>query len=62
MDQAVSFLGEKGKAQLIEFDPLRNFGVTLPPKTTFAITNTLVESTKYTTATTCYNMRYDIVS
>jgi N-acetylgalactosamine kinase len=57
MDQAISFLAQAGTAKLIEFNPLRNFDVTLPQGATFVISNSLVESTKYVTAATNYNMR-----
>jgi len=57
MDQAISFLGERDKAALIEFNPLKALDVFLPSGATFVITNSLVESNKYVTAATCYNMR-----
>lgn len=72
MDQAISFLAQAGTAKLIEFNPLRNFDVNLPNgyvfvctpieylvpfSATFVICNSLVESTKYVTAGTNFNMR-----
>lgn len=32
MDQAISFMAERGNAQLIEFEPLKGYKVQLPPK------------------------------
>ena len=46
MDQAISFLGERNKAMLIEFNPIRPAEVHLPSDTTFVISNTLVQANK----------------
>ena len=46
MDQAIEILAEKGSANLIEFEPLRAFNVTLPPGATFVVANTLEEKNK----------------
>lgn len=54
---AISFLGEKGKAKRIEFNPLKVFDVQLPSGALFVIANSLAESHKYLTADTCYNKR-----
>eukprot|EP01116_Phalansterium_solitarium_P017015 TRINITY_DN4090_c0_g1_i3.p1 TRINITY_DN4090_c0_g1~~TRINITY_DN4090_c0_g1_i3.p1 ORF type:complete len:480 (-),score=186.28 TRINITY_DN4090_c0_g1_i3:1341-2780(-) len=54
MDQAISFLAQPGKAQLIEFDPLRPSDVVLPPGAVFVIANSLVQANKYYSA---FNLR-----
>ena len=46
MDQAISFLGEPGKAMMIEFNPVRPSEVSLPDGFGFVISNTLVTSLK----------------
>ena len=46
MDQAISFLGQKNKAMLIEFNPIRPSDVHLPSHTVFVISNTLVRANK----------------
>ena len=46
MDQAISFLGERSKAMLIEFNPLRPTVVSLPGSTVFVISNTCVKANK----------------
>lgn len=46
MDQAISFLGEQGKAMMIEFDPVRPTEVEIPEGHVFVIANTLVEAEK----------------
>lgn len=55
MDQAISFLGEPGKAMMIEFDPVRPSEVQLPPGCSFVISNTLVQA--YKAATNPFNTR-----
>lgn len=72
MDQSISFLGAKGTAKLIEFNPLRADDVVLPPGedlkrdlilftrnsgAVFVISNSLVEANKYVSAGSCYNKR-----
>jgi len=57
MDQAISFLGTKGAASKISFDPVSTLNLTLPDDCVFFVANSLVESTKIITADTCYNMR-----
>ena len=56
MDQAISFLGEIGRAKMIEFNPIRLTDVRLPAGTCFVISNTLVEENKAAPASR-YNER-----
>ena len=56
MDQAISFLGEQGKAMMIEFDPVRPTEVQIPKGHVFVIANTLV-SAKKAAADSKYNVR-----
>lgn len=46
MDQAISFLGERNKAMLIEFDPIHLMEVQLPLETVFVISHTRVQKDK----------------
>ena len=46
MDQAISFLGTRGRAQLINFNPLKCDPVTLPQGVAFVIANTMVNKWK----------------
>ena len=46
MDQAISFLGERNKAMLIEFNPIHHTDVNLPSGTAFVISNTRVQANK----------------
>jgi len=46
MDQAISFLGVKGKAQLINFNPVRCEAVSLPDSVTFVVANCMVNKWK----------------
>ena len=46
MDQAISFLAERGKAMMIEFNPIRPTEVQLPNGMVFVISNTLVQAQK----------------
>ena len=46
MDQAISFLGQPGKALMIEFNPVRPSEVDLPDGYSFIISNTLVTAEK----------------
>ena len=55
MDQAISFLGERNKAMLIEFNPIRPAEVDLPCDTVFVISNTLVQANKVAFAS--FNVR-----
>ena len=56
MDQAISFLGEQGKALMIEFDPIHPTEVQLPDGMVFIISNSLVEAEK-AAADSCFNVR-----
>lgn len=55
MDQAIAFLAEKGKAQFIEWSPLRATPVQLPSEAVFVIANSLTEANK--AATSDFNQR-----
>ncbi|CAI5473753.1 unnamed protein product [Closterium sp. Yama58-4] len=57
MDQAISIFGERGVAQLIEFNPVRAHPVPLPSTAVFVIANSLAVSKKAETAATNYNRR-----
>ncbi|GJP63152.1 hypothetical protein CLOP_g20226 [Closterium sp. NIES-67] len=57
MDQAISIFGERGVAQLIEFNPVRAHPVPLPAAAVFVIANSLAVSKKAETAATNYNRR-----
>src|SRR3546814_20594053 len=57
MDQAISFLGQAGHGMLIGFNPLRATPCALPNGACFVVANSLVESHKYISAGSCYNMR-----
>jgi len=57
MDQAISVMGERGLAKLIEFGPVRASDVVLPPGCTFVIANSLTVSKKAETAAGRYNLR-----
>eukprot|EP01016_Furgasonia_blochmanni_P033948 TRINITY_DN3609_c0_g1_i2.p1 TRINITY_DN3609_c0_g1~~TRINITY_DN3609_c0_g1_i2.p1 ORF type:complete len:568 (-),score=147.00 TRINITY_DN3609_c0_g1_i2:147-1850(-) len=57
MDQSIALLGEKGNAQYIQFDPLRNEQVTLPEGYSFVIAHSLAPSPKILTLGTRYNKR-----
>lgn len=56
MDQAISFLGETGKALMIEFRPIRTTEVKLPEGCVFVIANTLISSKK-ASASSAFNIR-----
>ena len=57
MDQAISVMGERGLAKLIEFGPVRASDVVLPPGCAFVIANSLTVSKKAETAAGRYNLR-----
>jgi len=57
MDQAISCLAEVGKAQHIEFDPLRAHPVTIPEGGVIVVANSLVEASKAVDAATGFNRR-----
>lgn len=56
MDQAISFLGQPGKAMMIEFNPVRPSEVKLPCGYSFIISNTNVQAKK-ATADSHFNTR-----
>ncbi|CAG2218940.1 GALK2 [Mytilus edulis] len=55
MDQAISFMANKGTAKLIEFNPLKSTDVELPEDVVFVISNCCVELNK--AATSHFNIR-----
>ncbi|XP_052099776.1 N-acetylgalactosamine kinase-like [Mytilus californianus] len=55
MDQAISFMANKGTAKLIEFNPLKSTDVELPEDVVFVISNSCVELNK--AATSHFNIR-----
>jgi N-acetylgalactosamine kinase len=57
MDQAISLLGQPGKALRIDFFPLRARPVSLPAGYTFVISHSLVRASKSATARSQYNLR-----
>lgn len=57
MDQAISVMGERGAAKLIDFNPVRASDVVLPKSGSFVVANSLTESKKAETASTNYNNR-----
>jgi len=57
MDQAISLLGQPGKALRIDFFPLRARPVSLPAGYTFVISHSLVRASKSATARSHYNLR-----
>jgi len=57
MDQAISIMGERGFAKLIDFNPVKAFSVPLPIGGTFVIANTIVQSLKAVGGEGKYNLR-----
>ena len=57
MDQAISFLSQRGVAQRIDFDPLHATAVELPPNAVFLVCNSLYESEKAVQAARQFNAR-----
>jgi N-acetylgalactosamine kinase len=57
MDQAISCMGEAGKAMQVDFAPLKATPVSLPASAAFIVANTLLESTKAVNPEERYNMR-----
>jgi N-acetylgalactosamine kinase len=57
MDQAISLLGQPGKALRIDFFPLRARPVSLPAGYTFVISHSLVRASKSAEARAQYNLR-----
>ena len=57
MDQAISFLARENHGSRIDFDPLTATPCELPTDGCFVVANSLVESNKYITASSCFNVR-----
>ena len=57
MDQAISIMGERGVAKLVDFNPVRASDVKLPEGAAFLIGNCLAVSQKAVTAHDRYNLR-----
>ncbi|QDZ18267.1 galactokinase [Chloropicon primus] len=57
MDQAISLMGEKGFAKLIDFNPVKAHSVPLPLGGIFVIANTVVASLKAKAPESKYNLR-----
>jgi N-acetylgalactosamine kinase len=57
MDQAISIMGERGVAKLVDFNPVRATDVKLPDGAAFLIGNCLAVSQKAVTAHDRYNLR-----
>ncbi|XP_031559656.1 N-acetylgalactosamine kinase-like [Actinia tenebrosa] len=57
MDQAISFLAERGTAKYVEFHPTRATDIKLPDGVAFVIANCLVEMKKSESAGTHFNVR-----
>ena len=57
MDQAISIMGERGFAKLIDFNPVRAHSVPLPLGGIFVIANTIVQSLKAVEPEAKYNLR-----
>lgn len=57
MDQAISCMGEAGKAMQVDFAPLKATPVSLPANAAFVVANTLLESAKAVNPEERYNMR-----
>lgn len=57
MDQAISMMAKEGCALHIQFDPLVGHPVKLSDETSVVIVDSGVQSCKYATATTGYNLR-----
>lgn len=57
MDQAISLLGDSGKALKIDFFPLRRQSIPLPESISFVVCNSLVKASKSALARDAYNRR-----
>ena len=57
MDQAISFMSQRGVAQRIDFDPLHATAVSLPPTAVFLVCNSLFDSEKAVQAARQFNAR-----
>ncbi len=57
MDQAISLLGDSGKALKIDFFPLRRRSIPLPESISFVVCNSLVKASKSARARDAYNLR-----